>query len=73
MPYYILMDQLHWSTQELDYKLPMYFIVLKDKDVIKKLIAIVRFATHSLSCPSILNLVFVVDLDHILTETFAFL
>ena len=67
------MDQLHWSTQELDYKLPMYFIILKDKDVIKKLIAIVCFATHSLSCPSILNLVFVIDLDDIPTETFAFL
>ena len=67
------MDQLRRSTQELDYKLPMYFIVLKDEVVMRKLILIVSFAPRSLSCPSVLNFVFVVDLDHIPTETFAFL
>jgi hypothetical protein len=36
-----MVEQLHRFAQELDHKLPMYFIVLKNEDVIKKLIAIV--------------------------------
>lgn len=41
MEYNQLMDQVQKMTQELDSRLPMYWIVLRSDDMIRRLVAIV--------------------------------
>lgn len=41
MEYNGLVDKLHQYAQEVDPKLPMYYLIIKQEEVLKKLIAIV--------------------------------
>lgn len=43
LEYTNVLEALYRLSQELDAKLPMYLVMVKQQDAIKKLIAIVRF------------------------------
>lgn len=49
MEYNQLMDQVQKMTRELDGRLPMYWIVLRSDDMIRKLVAIVLTVAHQRS------------------------
>ncbi|KAF7360366.1 Kinase-like protein [Mycena venus] len=44
--YNAVLEQLHGSCVDLDYKLPMLFAVLKKEDVVRRLVIIVQTAIH---------------------------
>lgn len=55
-----VLEQLQGYAQQIDNKLPMYYVVLKSEDAIKRLIAIVGFLSslshcHELKGPSNLD------------------
>ena len=45
-----VLDQLQTNAQQIDNKLPMYYVVLKSEDAIKRLIAIVGFLSLLSRC-----------------------